>query len=129
MASAVNDPPKPSSAEGSASRWGQALGAEGKAALQDLAGSYWYCIYAWWRRTGATRAEAAEATIACFTRWFDLAPPRAEDAASERMRTWVPARLAELAEAGVEFEGPASMSIDPDWGELRYGDEPAGTAD
>ena len=67
-------PPKITEAgEASLSRWGRALGGSGEdqhAALTELAASYWYCIYAWWRRAGLDTERAGTATLASFTRWL-----------------------------------------------------------
>src|SRR4051812_6885958 len=95
-------------------RWTAALAGDA-GALQELAGNYWYCIYAWWRRAGLEADGAATATLACFTRWLDGAAPRAEDSGGERMRQWLPARLAELSASGVEMEGAPTIAIDPVW--------------
>lgn len=48
------------------SRWVRATNGDGEA-LRELAGSYWYCAYAWWRRSGWDAEAAATATLACFT--------------------------------------------------------------
>src|SRR3954451_23518525 len=112
-------------------RWSVAVAGAGEArreAFGDLAASYWYCVYAWWRRSGLEAASAATATIACFTRWLGEAPPKASDSGVARMREWLPARLAELGDEGVELEGEGAMEIDAAWAEDRYATEPAGEA-
>ena len=48
---------------------------------------------------------------------------------ARRMRKWVPARLAELAIAGVKLKGPPPIEIEPEWAEKRYAGEPDGDAD
>jgi len=126
-------PPKTTEVtEASLSRWGRAVGGRGedqREALKELAASYWYGVYAWWRRAGLDTEEAGTATLAAFTRWLGDAPPSASDTGAGRMREWLPARLAELAEAGVELTGEPAMAIDPAWAERRYADEPAGAPD
>jgi serine/threonine protein kinase len=113
-------------------RWAlaiSAIGDERKEALNDLAASYWYGVYAWWRSAGLDAASAALATVASFTRWLGDFPPDAADSGAGRMREWLPARLAELAESGVELEGPGALAIDAGWAERRYAGEPAGEPD
>ena len=114
------------------SRWARAtsgVGEDAREALQELAGSYWYCVYAWWRRAGRDASAAADATRAAFTRWLTEALPRAEDSGAGRMREWLPARLAELAAEGVKLDRPAAIEIEPGWAEQRYADEPPGEPD
>ena len=72
---------------------------------------------------------AATATVASFTRWLGAFPPEAADSGVERMREWLPARLAELAPQGVELEGDGALEIDADWAERRYAEEPDGEPD
>jgi serine/threonine protein kinase/Leucine-rich repeat (LRR) protein len=115
-------------------RWAIAVGEKGevqKEALSDLAASYWYCVYAWWRRAGMDAAGAATATVASFTRWLGDFPPDPLDSGAARMREWLPARLAELAEEGVDVESdqPGALEIDAEWAEQRYAIEPAGDPD
>ena len=48
------------------SRWVRALEGSGDdriAAFSDLAASYWYCVYAWWRRSELDAADADAATL------------------------------------------------------------------
>ena len=115
------------------SRWARATSGpraeDSLAALGELAGSYWYCVYAWWRRAGLEADPAATATVASFTRWLRSAPPRADDSGAGRMRNWLPARLAELAAEGLRLDGPAAIEIEPGWAERRYADEPPGDPD
>ena len=114
------------------SHWGRALGESDEdrgEALRELAASYWYCVYTWWRRAGLEAERAATATLASFTRWLGEAPPTASDSGARRMREWLQARLAELAQVGVKLEGQAAIPIDPAWAERRYADEPPGEPD
>ena len=86
------------------SRWALASRGGGKA-FRELAESYWYCVYAWWRRAGLDAVKAPTATLASFSRWLsDPTPPGAE-ADSNRLREWIPARLAELSVSGVKLKG------------------------
>ncbi len=114
------------------SRWARAL--EGPAgdrreALRELAASYSYCVFAWWRRAGLDAADASTATVASFTRWLGEAPPSPTDSGAARLREWLLARLAELAGEGVELEGDGAITFDLAWAEGCYADEPPGAAD
>src|SRR5690349_10499296 len=83
------------------SRWARVVQGDVDA-FRELAGSYWYCVYVWWRRTGLEAEPAATATVASFTRWTGSAPPVASDSGAGRMRQWLLARLEELAAADWE---------------------------
>jgi len=114
----------------SRSRWGRVVGGNGAdrtEAFTELAASYWYCVYAWWRRAGLDANRAA--TLASFTRWLGESPPTALDSGAARLREWLLARLAELARHDLEWTGTAAIKIDPAWAEQRYADEPAGEPD
>src|SRR5262245_5078205 len=82
-----------------ASRWARAVAGD-REALHELGGSYWYAVYAWWRRCGAE--DAANTTAASFGHWLTDELPKPEDTGASRLRTWLKARLAGLAESGVE---------------------------
>lgn len=110
------------------SRWARAT-EDDTQAMRELAASFWYCAYAWWRRSGLEAADAAGATVECFTRWLTHSPPRAAHTRGHRMREWLPARLGELARHGVHPEGAPEIEMDPGWAERRFADEPAGDAD
>lgn len=108
------------------SRWARATRGD-QEAFRELAGSYWYCAYAWWRRSGIEPAQAAAATAAAFTRSTPDAPPPGEaHSVNTRMRLWLPAYLAELAEKGVEFEGQPAIDVEAAWAEDRFAKEPEG---
>ncbi|MGB8166904.1 MAG: bifunctional serine/threonine-protein kinase/formylglycine-generating enzyme family protein [Chthoniobacteraceae bacterium] len=114
------------------SRWARAIsapGEDGRTALSELAASYWYCAYAWWRRAGFEAGEAASATRACFSRCLGEAPPQEIDSGSARLREWLPSRLAEFAGSEVELTSEPLIDLDPDWAESRYADEPEGEPD
>ncbi len=98
-------------------------------ALCELAGSYWYCVYAWWRRAGLDAKHAATGTLACFTRWTGSAPPAKSDTGAESLRLWLVARVNELAIAGVKLLGPAAITIDPAAAEEQFLHEPGGSQD
>ena len=130
-------PDSPSTVAAPLSRWAAAL--QGDAvALGELAASYWYGVYVWWRRSGL-EAEAAEAagaagaagaaTVASFTRWMTTRPPSAEDSEAGLMREWLPARLAELAAEGLEVGGETAIEIEAEWAEGHYASEPEGEPD
>lgn len=64
-------------AKSTPSRWRQATCGD-TAAWRELAGSYWYCVYAWWRRAGHAEADTltvstppAGPSFACVTPWSD----------------------------------------------------------
>src|SRR5579864_7323149 len=86
--------------EASRSRWNRALIGEEeedrREALAELAGSYWYGVYAWWRRAGLEATDAVTATLASFNLWLGEAAPKTSDTGASRMREWLAARLAEL---------------------------------
>jgi len=108
------------------SRWARATGGD-RVALRDLAASYWYCAYIWWRRSGLESAQAATATAATFSGLPEEAPEAgASHARGTRMREWLLAHLAEMGEKGVEMEGEPAMKIDAAWAEERYAKEPEG---
>jgi hypothetical protein len=86
--------------------------------LRELAGSYWYCVYAWWRRNG--RDDPAAATVACFTRWLTSELPAPEQTGAARFREWVRARLAKSAEEGIESAAEAAIEIASEWAGERY---------
>src|SRR4051794_12049336 len=88
----VHNPASPDAAA-SPGRWERALRGE-RGALRELAGSYWYCVYAWWKRAG--HGDPAAATMACFTHWLSTAPPHAEHTGASRLCEWLRARLAEV---------------------------------
>ena len=117
--------------EAARNRWSRVAGggADAREVLKELAGSYWYCVYAWWRRAGADAGQAVTGTLAAFTRWLGDAPPKLSDSGVSRMRDWLPARLSELARDGIKLRGAAAIEIEPTWAERRYADEPAGDAD
>lgn len=106
------------------SHWARALGGD-REALRELAESYWYTAYAWWRRSGVEDAETA--TVASFTRWLADEAPQATDEGAEHMRDWMLARLTALAERGVPPADEPAIGISAAWAEERYAQEPAGT--
>ena len=123
-------PTADTSFEAARSRWNRVLSGDEddrREALTELAASYWYGVYAWWRRSGLEAADAVTATLASFNRWLGEAPPKISDSGASRMREWLAARLAELVEQGVELTGPPAITIDPAWAEGRYADEPLET--
>jgi serine/threonine protein kinase len=111
-----------------ASRWSGALAGEPEP-LRELAESYWYCIYAWWRRAGLEPESAHSATIAAVHRWVTSEPPRADEAQAARLREWLPARLNQLSSESLDAPAEAPISIDAEWAAQRYDEEPTGEAD
>lgn len=111
-----------------ASRWAQAIAGEAEA-LRELAGSYWYCIYAWWRRAGLEPESADAATVSAVDRWLTTEPPGADEGQAGRLREWLPARLNQLSSEALELPAEAPIAIDAAWAEQRYREEPAGEAD
>jgi predicted Ser/Thr protein kinase len=107
------------------SRWLRAT-RDDREALGELAGSYWYCVYAWWRRAGFDADLAATATLACFTRWITEAPPRPLHTGGGRMREWLPVRLTELSAQVLQQVDEPAIAIEPAWAEERYAEEPQG---
>ncbi len=111
-------------------RWARVIdGADWQLSLGELAKSYYSCAYVWWRRTGLDAPEAAAATVAAFTSWLTRARPQRSDPGAERMREWMPRRLAALAAQGLAIPDFAGIEIDEDWAEARYAIEPDGDPD
>ncbi len=109
--------------------WSRTVGVDGQPdpqALRELAETFSYCVYAWWRRAGLDPVSTATASIACFERWLGEFPPRPGDENVARMRDWMIARLPELAEQGVKLNGEPPIAIDRSWAEKRYAEEPEG---
>ena len=107
------------------SRWAGVLAGD-SVALSELAGSYWYCVYVWWRRSGIAAQDAALATMASFTFWSSRRLPAMEDSGAELMRTWLPARLEELSGTDLELAGEPMITVEEKWAEQHYEDEPEG---
>ena len=78
-------------------------------ALRELGDSYWYTVFAWWRRSGVANAEAA--TVACFTHWLTDARPQAGDRGAGRFRGWIESRLNDAAEPGVVGSGGEETAV------------------
>ena len=107
--------------------WSIALFSDAPAARQamnEIAASYWYPVYAWWRRAGLPAEKAAIATEACFTRWRDKEPPAATDEGSPRLRQWLLARLRVLASAGVKPLPDPALRLSRSWAEEQFAKEP-----
>ncbi|MEQ1854693.1 MAG: hypothetical protein ABMA01_24255, partial [Chthoniobacteraceae bacterium] len=94
--------------------------------MRELSASYWYPVYAWWRRVGCNAAKATYATEACFSRWIEREPPRRDQPGAVRMRDWLLKRLPELAVSGVKPWPTPLITIDRKWAEEIYPTEPAG---
>ncbi|MEO7319490.1 MAG: serine/threonine-protein kinase, partial [Chthoniobacteraceae bacterium] len=110
------------------SRWAQATRGDPQA-LEELAGSYWYGVYAWWRRSGLDAERGARATTASFTRWIRSEPPMVDDSGAGLMREWLQVHLVELVAKGWELDAEPAIAIQPEWAELRYAEEPEGEPD
>jgi RNA polymerase sigma-70 factor (ECF subfamily) len=93
-------------------------------AMKSIAASYWYPVYAWWRRAGLPAEKAASATEASFTRWRDKEPPRAGDEGATRLREWLLARLRGLATSGVKPGPKPAITLSRSWAEERFAREP-----
>ena len=98
-------------------------------AIRELAESYWYPVYEWWRRAGCTASRAAQATEACFSRWIETEPPRPQDPGAGRLRTWLLERLPAMAAAGVKPRDAVLIKVDRAWAEQLYATEPEGSPD
>ena len=121
-------PDSPSTIATPPSRWALATRGDPEA-LRELAGSYWYGAYVWWRRSGLDAEAAGTATVASFTRWITTRLPSVEDSGAGMMREWLPPRLAELAVEGWELDGEPAIVIEQEWAERRYMEEPEGEPD
>jgi RNA polymerase sigma-70 factor (ECF subfamily) len=107
--------------------WATALSSDPAAARKavgEIAASYWYPVYAWWRRAGLPAEKAAIATEASFTRWRDQEPPTSADEGARRLREWLLARLHILASAGVKPLPNPPVTISRSWAEDRFAKEP-----
>src|SRR4051794_20665475 len=117
--SLTGENPPDSDAPAVASRWARAIAGETEA-LRELGESYWYCLYAWWRRAGLEREATHSATIAAVPRWLTTEPPTADDPQAARLREWMPARLNPLSAEPMEMPAEAPIAIDTEWAEERY---------
>lgn len=120
-------------------RWSLILAAResgdshGRAALAELCGLYWYPLYSFIRRRGATASDAHDLTQAFFTRILEpgfLAPV---DPAKGRFRAFLLAACKHFlsnerdhARALKRGAGRAPLPLDHAEAEARYGVEPAG---
>ncbi|MEQ1861643.1 MAG: hypothetical protein ABMA13_17125 [Chthoniobacteraceae bacterium] len=107
--------------------WATALSADTDAArraMNEIAASYWYPVYAWWRSAGLPAEKSALATEASFTRWRDKEPPTTADEGAARLREWLLARLRVLASAGVKPLPDPAVTISRSWAEERFAKEP-----
>ena len=107
-----------------AGRWTLALAGDVKV-MHELADRYWYCGYAWLRRSGLDPASAVAATHANWTRWITTDPPQPHDPDAARLREWLLARLT----ASIAHDGPPAITIDAARAEERFAQEPDGEPD
>ncbi len=107
--------------------WATALSGDATAvrqAIHEIAASYWYPVYAWWRRAGLSAEKAAIATEASFTRWRDKEPPTPTDEGASRMREWLLVRLRGLATGGVKPGPNPPITLSRSWAEECFAKEP-----
>jgi RNA polymerase sigma-70 factor (ECF subfamily) len=123
----MSSPTDPAPETAPIGHWAAALSPESAAARQamnEIAASYWYPVYAWWRRAGLPAEKAAIATEASFTRWRDMEPPAAADEGAARLREWLLVRLRVLASAGVKPLPNPAVTVSRSWSEQRFAKEP-----
>lgn len=124
MSSALSPTTEPALSSGT---WANALtGGDDAArdAISTIAASYWYPVYAWWRRAGLSQEKATTATEASFARWQHSEPPALDDTNAMRLRLWMVTRLNQLANQGIKATPNSVISIDGGWAEQRYEFEP-----
>jgi hypothetical protein len=108
--------------------WKTALSSDGESArraMTEIAASYWYPVYAWWRSAGLPAEKAAIATEASFTRWRDREPAARTDEGAARLREWLLVRLRGLASSGVKPLPDPAVKISRSWAEEQFAKEPA----
>lgn len=110
----------------------KAPSADARAALATLCGLYWYPLYAFVRRNGATADDAAELTQAFFAQLLEKNDLSSVDPDRGRFRTWLLAclkhfQLNERVRARAEKRGGgfAEFSLDASDAEGRYQLEPS----
>lgn len=102
------------------------------AALDDLARAYWFPLYAFARRSGLDRDEAADLVQEHFARILERGDLAAADKSRGKFRSWLVAGLAHLLANRRERErawkrggGVAHVAIDPVAAEKRLAVDPA----
>lgn len=102
------------------------------AALDDLARAYWFPLYAYARRSGVARDEAADLVQEHFARIVERGDLATLDPARGRFRGWLLAGLKNLlanrrdhARAAKRGGGALHLSIDPTEAESRLSIDPA----
>jgi len=118
-------------------RWSlvSAAAAQGSAAsksLEELCRAYWYPLYAFSRRRGASAADAEDLVQAFFTRLLERRDLAAVDRERGRFRSWLLASLSnfthnerEKGEAQKRGGGRPTLSVDGGIAEARYANEPS----
>lgn len=102
-------------------------------ALSLLAGRCWPSVYVWLRAAGSSVAAAAQRTEDFFARLQTVDLPRPEEEAVSHFQDFVLHRIAAYAEAGyppadATAQASASLLIEREWAEKRFGQEPKGRA-
>jgi len=102
-----------------------------RAALEQLAGTYWYPLYAYARRRGNGPEEAADLTQGFFALWFERGDVARADPARGRFRAYLRtafehylANQHEHARALKRGGGKQPLSLDTREAETRFGREP-----
>jgi RNA polymerase sigma-70 factor (ECF subfamily) len=113
-------------------RAGAPLTPEGFAALSTLSRRYWYPVYAFLRRRGASAADAEDLTQGFFARLLETNGLAAADPARGRFRSWLlacvknhVANARDRDRAEKRGGGMTLESFDAAEAQRRYGAEPA----
>ena len=111
---------------------GRASTPEGRAALEELAQSYWFPLYAYLRRAGEAEQEAADLVQGLFALLIERGDLSSAKAERGRFRTWLLSSLRhhllnerERAAALKRGGGARALSLDAQEAEQRYATEPA----
>lgn len=121
MNSEVTAPP-PSAEPG---HWARALEGDG-AALETLAGNYWYPAYVWLRVAGNDSPDTAMHVMSFFARLQTVEPPKTDEASATRFREFLLSRLKEFVFQGCPpSESMPTVLMDIATAERRFKHEPA----
>ena len=111
---------------------GEATCAETREALATLCRLYWYPVYAYARRRGFDRDEAADLTQGFFTRLIEQKMVRGADPDRGRFRSYLLGAFKHFVSHAWARErakkrggGRKAVPLDPDVAEERYGLEPS----
>ncbi len=109
--------------------WVRAVEGDG-AALETLAGRFWYSAYVWLRVAGNNAADAAMHVISFFARLQTMDKPRPDEPCAGRFRDYMLDRLKGFASQGCPTsDGFPTFLLDVSEAERRFGNEPSRSED